>query len=517
MRQPQQIRSPRRTKRRSGQNQDALPRLGQAIVHRPRDGVVRHLFQRVRLAAQTRLQPPDQRQPAGRVRIGGQGQHGVQRSFSRHPPGGAAQGREHHDTGGRLGLAGLARRGDQGIGVNVVHARMFGVHQAGPDRIALHPLHDAVHHGDRLDRIVARGRLGRQHQGIGALIDGIGDIGGLGAGRRGRPRHRLQHLGRHDHRHAPVAGGADDGLLCHRHLFGIQLNAQITARHHHPVGIVEDGLQLVQRLGLLDLGQTGRLAVHQPLQLGHVLGLLDKAQRHPVHADPEGKGQILAVLGRQGRDRNDRFRHGDALAVRQFRAALDRHIGPVVRPLADAQPHPAIVQQQQHALAQGLEDFRMRHLHPRLVARLGVQVEPHGVARLDIDLDIAEPAQPQLGSLQVSQHAQRPLQRHLGPAYGLQRRRMVVMRTVAEVQAKDIHPGLGQGLDGAGRAAGGSDRGDDAGVSGSFHGSVRLEETLLCQARPPALRPPLPTKHEVTPGQKLKEVTMRKPYCASSL
>ena len=134
----------------------------------------------------------------------------LERAFARHAARGAAQGREDDDTAGRLGLAGLARRGDQGVGVEAFHAGVLGVHQAGPQGIAFDPLHDPVHDADGLQRIVAGRRLGRQHQGVGALINGIGDVGGLGAGRGGRGRHGLQHLGRDDHRDAALAGGADD-------------------------------------------------------------------------------------------------------------------------------------------------------------------------------------------------------------------------------------------------------------------------------------------------------------------
>ena len=61
------------------------------------------------------------------------------------------------------------------------------------------------------------------------------------------------------------------------------------------------------------------------------------------------------------------------------------------------------------------------------------------------------------------------LQRQFGPAHGLQRRGVILVRAVAEVQAKDIDPGLGQGLDHAGRPAGGPQGGDDARASRSDH------------------------------------------------
>ncbi|MNQ92975.1 hypothetical protein D3C85_1084190 [compost metagenome] len=351
-----------------------------------------------------------------------------------------------------------------------VHARVLGVHQAGPQGVALHPLHDAVHDGDRLHRIVARGRLRRQHQGVRALIDGVRHVRGLGPRRGRRAGHRLQHLGRHDGRHAALAGGAQDLLLGDRHFFGVHLDPQVAARDHDAVAVVEDALQVVQGLGLLDLGQTGGLTVHDALQLGHVLGLLHEAEGHPVDAETQGKRQVLAVLGGQGGHRNDSFRHGHALAVRQLGAALDRHVGPFVGALADPQADAPVVDQQQHPCAQRLEDFGMRHLHPRLVAEFRVQVEAHLVARLDRDLDISEPTQPQLGPLQVSQDAQRALQRHLGAAHGLEVGGVVFVRAVAEVQAEDVHPGLGQRLDGRGRTACGPQGRNDARAAGSVHG-----------------------------------------------
>ena len=470
MGQTQQIRGPRRAERRSGQDQDALTGLGQAIDHGAFDRILGQAFQRGRLLAQTRLQPPDQGQTTRRLGLGRQGQHRLQGPLARHPPRRAAQGREHHHAGGRGRLRRLARRRHQGVDVVDVHARVLGVHQAGPQGVALHPLHDAVHDLHRLHRIVAGRGLGRQHQGVGALIDGVGHIRRLGPRRGRRTGHGFQHLCRDDGGHAALAGGAQDLLLRHRHFLRLHLHAQVTARDHDPVAVVEDALQIVQGLGLLDLGHAGGAPVHDPLQLGHVLGLLHEAEGHPVDAEAQGEGQVLAVLGRQGRDRNDRFRHRHALAVRQLGAALDRDVGPFVRAFPDPQADAPVVDQQQHPCAQGLKDFRVRHLHPRLVARLRVQIEAHPVARLDGDLDIGEPAQPQLRPLQVGQNAQRAFQRDLGAAHGLEGGGVVLVRAMAEVQAEDVHPGLGQRLDGRGRTARGSKGRDDARAAGSVHG-----------------------------------------------
>eukprot|EP01036_Dinobryon_divergens_P046690 gene46690-62455_t len=62
-----------------------------------------------------------------------------------------------------------------------------------------------------------------------------------------------------------------------------------------------------------------------------------------IDADAQGEVQVLSVLGGQGRDRDDGLWYGDALAVREFGAALDRHVAPFVGALADAQTDPAVV------------------------------------------------------------------------------------------------------------------------------------------------------------------------------
>ena len=75
----------------------------------------------------------------------------------------------------------------------------------GDRSVALDLLGDAVHGRDRLDRILAGGAFGRQHDGVGAFEDRGGDVGDFGAGRHRRLDHRFQHLRRDDHRLAGAA------------------------------------------------------------------------------------------------------------------------------------------------------------------------------------------------------------------------------------------------------------------------------------------------------------------------
>ena len=51
-----------------------------------------------------------------------------------------------------------------------------------------------------------------------------------------------------------LAGGLDGPLLHQRHLLQRQLHAEVAAGDHDAVERVDDRLELVDRLGLLDLG-----------------------------------------------------------------------------------------------------------------------------------------------------------------------------------------------------------------------------------------------------------------------
>ena len=80
-------------------------------------------------------------------------------------------------------------------------------------------LGDTVHGHDRFDRIFARRRFRRQHDRIGAVINGRGDVGGFGARRHRARDHRFQHLGCDDGRLAGAAAGTRHLLLHAGHLF----------------------------------------------------------------------------------------------------------------------------------------------------------------------------------------------------------------------------------------------------------------------------------------------------------
>ena len=53
---------------------------------------------------------------------------------------------------------------------------------------------DAGHHGDRFNRVLAHGRFAGEHDGVGAVVNGVGHVGDLGARGARVLDHRLEHL-----------------------------------------------------------------------------------------------------------------------------------------------------------------------------------------------------------------------------------------------------------------------------------------------------------------------------------
>ncbi len=104
----------------------------------------------------------------------------------------------------------------------------------------------------------------------------------------------------------------------------------------------------------------------------------------------------------------------------------------------------------------------------RIAARL-VHVEPEARARIELRAPAFESAQPQLGPLQVEQHADGPAELRLEPADGVEPARMVMLRAVAEVEPEHIHTAFEQGTNGRLVGGGGAQRGHDLRAACTSH------------------------------------------------
>ena len=158
---------------------------------------------------------------------------------------------------------------------------------------------DGVHGLHRLHRVPARRRLAGEHDGAGAVVDGVGHVGDLGTGGPGVLDHGVQHLGGSNHR---LPGGhalGDHILLDGGDLREVDLHAHVAPCHHNAVRRRQDLRQVVDALLILDLGDdadAGLAALQQLAELPHVGGGADKAGGDEVKALLHAEEDILTIL-----------------------------------------------------------------------------------------------------------------------------------------------------------------------------------------------------------------------------
>jgi hypothetical protein len=116
---------------------------------------------------------------------------------------------------------------------------------------------------------------------------------------------------------------ASTGNLPAAHPLQRQLDAEIAARHHQRVGLLQDFGEPVDRLRLFDLGHHGGAAADQFLGLQDILGALHERERDPVDTGHQGGLKVGAVLRRHRRYRQIGVGQADALAVRHSAADHD--------------------------------------------------------------------------------------------------------------------------------------------------------------------------------------------------
>ena len=273
----------------------------------------------------------------------------------------------------------------------------------------LHAGDDPIHDRHRLDRIVARRALGREHHRVGAVIDRGRDVRGLGAGGCGRADHALQHLRRHHHRLAEVAALADDPLLQARHQLRRQLDAEVAARDHHRIGQLDDPVQPLDRGRLLDLGQDRGPArrpacARSAMSSGRCTN--DSATQSKPSSMPKLRSarsfSVMAEIGSTAL--------GTLTPLRSDRPPPFDHrgLGEVGAAALDPQPDAAVVEQQVLAGLQHGEDLRVRQVGPAAGRPVPGRGRAGRVAAGQGDPAGREAAHAQLRPLQVHDRADRP-------------------------------------------------------------------------------------------------------------
>ena len=111
--------------------------------------------------------------------------------------------------------------------------------------VALGLDHDTGHDDNCLARMFSAGGFRREHHGIGTVENGICHVARLCTSGSRVLDHRLEHLGGGNYRLPPRRGPSDNVLLNDRNFLRRHFYSKISTGDHHPVGSLEDFLQLL--------------------------------------------------------------------------------------------------------------------------------------------------------------------------------------------------------------------------------------------------------------------------------
>jgi len=105
---------------------------------------------------------------------------------------------------------------------------------------------DFCEHGHRFLGEFTNGGFAREHDGVSAVENGIGDVGGFGASGEAAGNHGLEHLRRGDNGFAGATGAGDQLFLPECHFFDRDFHAEIAAGDHNAVGGAENLVKIGQ-------------------------------------------------------------------------------------------------------------------------------------------------------------------------------------------------------------------------------------------------------------------------------
>ena len=343
------------------------------------------------------------------------------------------------DVGGG-GTGGVGRSGGNGQAAGAGQT----LHPLGVVDLAFCPLGDGIHGLHGLHRVLARGGLAGEHDGGGAVIDGVGHVGDLRPGGTGMLHHGVQHLSGGDGGLAAGHALGDHLLLQNGDLRKVDLHAHVAPGHHNAVGHGEDLGEVVDTVLILDLGNDADLGVHAVQQLAdlpHVGGGADEASGYEVKALLRTEEDVLPVpLAHVGQREADTG-NVDALAV--------FHDTVVLYPAADGggggvqhgQSHQTVIQQngvsRLHILGQlGVGDGAAVLVTHDILGGQGELlpgVQHHGA--------VGKGLQPDLRPLGIQHGGHRQVQLFPQGLQLIQPGLVLLVRSMREVKAGHVHSG----------------------------------------------------------------------------
>ena len=325
---------------------------------------------------------------------------------------------------------------------------------------------DLVEYLDALERIFADGRLAAQHDGVGLLENGVGHVRDFRARRHGRLDHAFEHVRGDDDRAADAQARLHDAALHDGQFLVGDFDAQVAARHHDGIGFAHDGLEVFDRLLILDLGddQRPRLAfLEHLLELQQIARFADKGKRDEIHAEFEAELHVLDVLGGEGGQADLDARQIDMPAAAQ--GALGQYLAFDLVAVLGEHLHldRAVVNQDHVSDIDVIDKIGVIHVHGMfLLTLLAADRERELLAGLEIH-GHADIAGADGGALGIHEDAGMALAfGGLGADVRIDAAHPVV-RGVGHVQAEDVHTGVHELADHHGGVRGGAEGGNDFG------------------------------------------------------
>ena len=358
---------------------------------------------------------------------------------------------------------------------------------------------DLGHHGDGFDGVLAGSGLAGEHDGVGAVVDCVGDVRGLGAGGPWVLDHGLEHLGGGDDGFAELGGAADDVLLHGRDFFGRDLDAEIAAGDHDGVGGFKDAVEMLDGLGLFELGDDPGVRLEggeAVLDVADIIRCANEGDGDGVDALADGEYEVLLVLVGERGDFDGDAGEVDALVLAE-RAAVDNLADYVLAfDHVDAQLDEAVGEEDAGTMLQvfceGLEDGA-DHGGGAFDLTRG---DDKALACDELDgLVVLELAGANLGALEVGEDADGLALFAGDGADHLDEFSLLGVGAVREVEAGDIEASANEGAEEIGRAAGGTECGDYLGATatvelrrrGLRQGIVRAERGGVHKGEPMSL------------------------------
>lgn len=164
---------------------------------------------------------------------------------------------------------------------------------------------DAGHGFDGFDGVFADAGFAGEHDGVGAVDDGVGDVGCFGSGGAGVVDHRVEHLGGDDDGFGVALGEFDGSLLDDGDLFEGHFDAEVAAGDHDAVEGGDDFVDVLDGLRFFDLGDDGEASaffVHDAVDVFDVAAAADEGEGDDVGAGAQGPAEVFDVLVGEGGD-----------------------------------------------------------------------------------------------------------------------------------------------------------------------------------------------------------------------